>query len=82
MSDDAPVYWSQPNQQVVRDGEPVAAGTNNPDPASDAFDPGAHTVADVELYLADHPDERDRVLAAERDGKNRVSLVGEDDDED
>ncbi len=81
MSDDAPVYWSQPNQQVVRDGEPVAAGTNNPDPASDAFDPGAHTVADVEAYLAEHPDERDAVLAAERSGKARVSLVGDDDDE-
>ena len=85
MSDEAPVYWSQPNQQVVRDGEPVAAGTNNPDPASDAdaFDPGAHTVADVEAYLDEHPDEIDRVLEAERAGKNRTTLLNlyEDDDE-
>ena len=74
MSDDAPVYWSQPNQQVVRDGEPVAAGTNNPDPASD-FDPGDHTVAEVEAYLDEHPDEIDRVLEAERAGKNRTTLL-------
>ena len=81
---EGPVYWSQPNQQVVRDGEPVAAGTNNPDPASDAFDPGAHTVADVEAYLDEHPDEIDRVLEAERAGKNRTTLLNlyEDSDED
>jgi len=80
MSDPV-VYWSQPNQQVVRDGDPVAAGGNDPPVRdADAFDPGEHTVADVEAYLAEHPDERDAVLAAERDGKNRVSLVGDTED--
>jgi len=29
---DAPVYWSQPNQQVVRDGEPVGIINDDPDP--------------------------------------------------
>ena len=29
---DAPTYWSQPNQQVVRDGEPVGIITDDPDP--------------------------------------------------
>ena len=29
---DAPVYWSQPNQQVVRDGEPVGIVDEGPDP--------------------------------------------------
>ena len=29
---DAPVYWSQPNQQVVRDGEPVGVVSDDPDP--------------------------------------------------
>jgi hypothetical protein len=42
------------------------------------FDPGEHTVTDVEAYLADHPDERDAVLDAERAGKARVSLVGDE----
>lgn len=42
-----------------------------------SFDPGEHTVAEVQAYLADHPDEADAVLAAERAGKARVGLVGE-----
>ena len=79
---DSPVYWSQPNQQVVRDGEPVGVFDNGPDPQSEpaagTFDPGDHTVADVEAYLAEHPDERDAVLDAERAGKARVSLVGDE----
>ena len=40
------------------------------------FDPGEHTVAEVEAYLAEHPDETDTVLAAEAAGKNRTTLVG------
>jgi hypothetical protein len=75
---DAPVYWSQPNQQVVRDGEPVGIISDDPDPQDAGFDPGAHTVADVEAYMAEHPDERDAVLDAERAGKARVSLVGDE----
>lgn len=40
-----------------------------------AFDPDDHTVAEVEAYVADHPDERDDILAAERAGKNRSTLI-------
>lgn len=43
---------------------------------SGSYDPGAHTVADVEDYIAQHPDEEEAILAAERSGKNRASLVG------
>jgi len=69
-------YWSQPNQQVVRDGDPVCAGGMEPEADdADAFDPGAHTVAEVEAYLDEHPDERDVVLEAERAGKSRTTLV-------
>jgi len=83
---ESPVYWSQPNQQVVRNGDPVAAGGNDPpvaDDASDEFDPSRHTIADVEAYLDANPDDIDRVLAAEREGKNRTTLLNlyEDDDE-
>jgi hypothetical protein len=50
------------------------------------FDPSDHTVAEVQEYLETHgdspPGEGDRVLAAERAGKNRVSLTGEAEDED
>lgn len=40
------------------------------------FDPGAHTVDEVHAYLADVDDaERERVLAAEADGKGRVTIL-------
>jgi hypothetical protein len=42
------------------------------------FDPSAHTVDDVIAYLDSADDaERDRVLAAERDGKARKTLLGD-----
>lgn len=40
------------------------------------FDPSAHTVDEVNAYLADHPDDTDRVLEAERAGKNRTGVTG------
>jgi hypothetical protein len=44
---------------------------------SASFDPGEHTVADVEAYIAKHPDQRDAVLEAEKSGKARATLVGD-----
>jgi hypothetical protein len=71
----------------VESDKPLAGeGEEYPQPAADAlgeaedeaeFDPGEHTVAEVEDYLADNPDDADRVLEAERAGKNRVTLTGE-----
>ena len=44
------------------------------------FDPSAHSVAEVNAYLdRAEDDERDRVLAAERAGKARVGVLGNDD---
>jgi hypothetical protein len=42
-----------------------------------SFDPAEHTVAEVEEYLAKHPDQTDAVLKAEAAGKARTTLVGE-----
>lgn len=67
---EAPI-WTNADGGEPDGGEPEAV----PEPL--AYDPGAHTVADVEAYLAAHPNERDAVLAAEAAGKARVSLVGE-----
>lgn len=39
------------------------------------FDPGDHTIAEVQAYLAEHPEEHDRILAAEQTGKNRATLI-------
>lgn len=41
-----------------------------------SYDPGEYTVADVNEYIADNPDQADAVLAAERAGKNRAGIVG------
>ena len=43
--------------------------------AARSYDPGEHTVDEVQAYLAKHPDERDAVVAAEKAGKNRVTLT-------
>jgi hypothetical protein len=45
--------------------------------ATAGFDPGEHTVAEVEEYLSANPGETDAVLAAERAGKNRTTLTGD-----
>jgi len=42
------------------------------------FDPSAATVAQVLAYLAEHPADRRRVLAAERRGKARKGILGDD----
>jgi len=40
------------------------------------YDPGMYTVADVQAYIDEHPEEEDAILEAERSGKNRTGLVG------
>ena len=60
--------------------EPVSGDTTPPpDPGTEVppqpYDPGAHTVAEVEAYVADHPDELDAITAAEEAGKARVTLL-------
>lgn len=39
------------------------------------FDPTEHTVEEVQAYLAEHPDQREAVLAAEKEGKARKTVV-------
>jgi hypothetical protein len=70
--------FDDPNREAV--GQPpiwTGADTDPPPEGDDGdvFDPGAHTVADVEAYVDENPDELDAVLAAEKAGKNRVTLV-------
>jgi hypothetical protein len=59
------------------DGWTVHGEAVNPVEVPEPFDPTEHTVAEVNHYL-DYatPEERDRVLAAERDGKARAGIVG------
>lgn len=67
--------------------EPVSGLVDEPEePAVDQpapeFDPADHTVAEVEAFLAENPELADKVLEMERQGKARVSLVGNDPSED
>jgi hypothetical protein len=39
------------------------------------MDPDEHTVDEVKEYVEEHPDEAQDVLDAEREGKNRSTLV-------
>ena len=72
--------FDDPNRQAV--GQPpiwTGAGEAPEAPegtAAKSFDPGAHTVAEVQEYLEKHPGEADAALAAEAAGKNRATLTG------
>ena len=75
--------FDDPNREAVG-LEPIWTGageepeglTAQAAPASAGFDPAEHTVAEVEEYVAKHPDQADAVLAAEAAGKNRTTLTG------
>lgn len=55
---------------TVRADEP-AEPTSEPE----SFDPGEHNIDDVQTHVEANPDELDAILAAERDGKNRSTLI-------
>jgi hypothetical protein len=55
----------------------TVVGPSSAEYTSEPYDPGAHTVSDVLAYVADHPDERADILAAEQAGQNRSSLVSQ-----
>lgn len=72
--------YDDPNREAVGLA-PIWTGADeapevDPEPTSGVYDPGEHTVAEVEQYLAEHPDEAEAVLDAEQRGKNRTSLTG------
>jgi hypothetical protein len=72
--------FEDPNREAVG-LDPIwtgadASGQAPPGEVIPEFDPGDHTVAEVEQYVADHPDQREAVLDAELAGKNRTTLVG------
>lgn len=65
----------------VEPSEPVE-GMDTPEPTDDAvsdvaaFDPSEHTVAEVLAYLRANPDDRQRVIGLEADGKQRGTILG------
>jgi hypothetical protein len=55
----------------------ISAGDQATASETTAYDPGAHTVARVLEYAAAHPDERNQIVAAEKAGKNRTTLLNQ-----
>lgn len=80
---DGQVRVMTPAEPDVADLEPTSEDADDDDVPVDEFEPGKHSVAEVLEYLDAHPDETDAVIAAERDGKNRPTIVrlseGDDD---
>lgn len=64
--DKSEFYW---NGTIWAAGRALAEGDV-------AYDPGEDTVDDVKAYVDANPDQGAAVLQAERDGKNRSTLVG------
>jgi len=73
MGDEAPVEATAVASDVQVIVEPAAQVVAEPETL---FDPGDHSVAEVREYIADHPEDRARVLQLEAAGKARKSLVG------
>lgn len=48
------------------------------EPESQLFNPSDHTVNEVNEYLAAHPDDYERVLAAERADRGRKGILGDE----
>lgn len=64
------------------DGVEYPARVDVPVEGEEGFDPADHTVPEVEEHLAESTvAEQERVLAAERDGKERKTLIGDDPDD-
>lgn len=69
-----------PAENVEKNGwedKVTTAGPAEAEQLPGIYDPAAHSVTDVNTYLETADDaERDRVLAAERAGKNRTGITG------
>lgn len=84
-----PEPYHEPDSNEVVDLDVLTHPETTPEPtqesdtesgaggASDEFDPTDHTVNEVLEYLQDHPEDRDRVLAAEEAGRGRKGIVGD-----
>jgi len=69
--------YDDPNREAVGLA-PIWTGAGDvvePVDGSDVFDPYDHTAAEVRAYLAEHPEDADRVLDAERAGKARTTVL-------
>ena len=67
-------------RSVEPEGQQVQVEELPPEEQADvevAYDPGAHTVADVIAFAEDHPEQVQALLDAEQAGRNRTTLVSQ-----
>jgi hypothetical protein len=67
-----------PTAGTPRMVEQDAGGDGGEEPSPEVavgYDPGAHTVPEVEEFANEHPDQWGEILAAEQAGKDRITLV-------
>jgi hypothetical protein len=57
--------------------EPEVEETTEEPEEDEEYDPGEHTVLEVQAYLAEHPEETEEVLARERNGRARKGILEE-----
>jgi hypothetical protein len=53
----------------------VTGNPEEPQVASEEYDPGEYTVDEVKAYVEENPDQAQQVLMAEQAGKARVTLI-------
>ena len=75
----------EPPPPVEQPPEASPGSTPEPEPEPDpepepepAYDPSQYGVEAVNQHLAENPDQRDAVIAAERAGKNRKGITGDE----
>lgn len=59
----------------INDGGAIEPIDATPAETEGDFDPADHDVKEVLAYLAENPDQREAVIAAEQQGKNRVTIT-------
>jgi hypothetical protein len=57
------------------EAQPQRAPAKEAPPESGPYDPTPHTVAEVQQYVTQNPDQRAAVAEAERAGRNRTTLL-------
>jgi predicted pyridoxine 5'-phosphate oxidase superfamily flavin-nucleotide-binding protein len=70
-------YGLMAKRAAKRRGVLVSAEPEAAEPVADGgYEPADHTVAEVQAYLEENPDQSGYVLDRERGGKARVTLIG------
>ena len=61
--------------RLLARGDVIEADTPAGPTSAQSYDPGQFSAADVVAYAADHPDEVAGIVAAEADGKARMTVL-------